>query len=237
MAIVPTAGWLLVVELCNLAMYAFSRVILGAYRLAGARRALRGPGARAQPALRARRRAGRAGGAHRLALRGHRRPAAAARAGAARHALHARAVRAGLRDADRAGRADPRGVARRRATAAATWRWRSSSRTGCSTAGWSSRRGSWWARASARGGAHHVCVAVPTSRCRWCSRPSWASRGRRSARRCRSSWRSRCCCGRAGASGARSPSCPPRLAPNYSLGALLALLSRCAAASAWTCPR
>jgi O-antigen/teichoic acid export membrane protein len=34
MAIVPTAGWLLVVELCNLAMYAFSRVILGAYRSA-----------------------------------------------------------------------------------------------------------------------------------------------------------------------------------------------------------
>jgi O-antigen/teichoic acid export membrane protein len=32
MAIVPTAGWLLVVELCNLAMYASSRVILGAYR-------------------------------------------------------------------------------------------------------------------------------------------------------------------------------------------------------------
>jgi O-antigen/teichoic acid export membrane protein len=32
MAIVPTAGWLLVVELCNLAIYAFSRVILGAYR-------------------------------------------------------------------------------------------------------------------------------------------------------------------------------------------------------------
>jgi O-antigen/teichoic acid export membrane protein len=32
MAIVPTAGWLVVVELCNLAMYAFSRVILGAYR-------------------------------------------------------------------------------------------------------------------------------------------------------------------------------------------------------------
>jgi O-antigen/teichoic acid export membrane protein len=32
MTIVPTAGWLLVVELCNLAMYAFSRVILGAYR-------------------------------------------------------------------------------------------------------------------------------------------------------------------------------------------------------------
>ena len=32
MAIVPTAGWLLVVELCNLAMYAFSRVILGAFK-------------------------------------------------------------------------------------------------------------------------------------------------------------------------------------------------------------
>ena len=32
MAIVPTAGRLLVVELSNLAMYAFSRVILGAYR-------------------------------------------------------------------------------------------------------------------------------------------------------------------------------------------------------------
>jgi O-antigen/teichoic acid export membrane protein len=31
-AIVPTAGWLLVIELCNLAMYASSRVILGAYR-------------------------------------------------------------------------------------------------------------------------------------------------------------------------------------------------------------
>jgi O-antigen/teichoic acid export membrane protein len=32
MAIVPTAGWLLVIELCNLAMYASSRIILGAYR-------------------------------------------------------------------------------------------------------------------------------------------------------------------------------------------------------------
>jgi O-antigen/teichoic acid export membrane protein len=32
MSIVPTAGWLLVIELCNMAMYAFSRVILGAYR-------------------------------------------------------------------------------------------------------------------------------------------------------------------------------------------------------------
>ena len=32
MAIVPTAGWLLVIELCNVAIYAFSRVILAAYR-------------------------------------------------------------------------------------------------------------------------------------------------------------------------------------------------------------
>ncbi len=32
MAIVPTAGWLLVIELCNVAVYAFGRVILGAYR-------------------------------------------------------------------------------------------------------------------------------------------------------------------------------------------------------------
>ena len=32
MSIVPTAGWLLVIELCNMAMYAFGRIILGAYR-------------------------------------------------------------------------------------------------------------------------------------------------------------------------------------------------------------
>jgi O-antigen/teichoic acid export membrane protein len=32
MTIVPTAGWLLVIELCNMANYAFSRVILGAYK-------------------------------------------------------------------------------------------------------------------------------------------------------------------------------------------------------------
>ena len=31
-AIVPTAGWLLVIELSNLAMYASGRIILGAYR-------------------------------------------------------------------------------------------------------------------------------------------------------------------------------------------------------------
>ena len=53
MAIVPTAGWLLVVELSNLAMYAFSRVILGAYRSPTRGRPVRGPGARPQPALRA----------------------------------------------------------------------------------------------------------------------------------------------------------------------------------------
>jgi O-antigen/teichoic acid export membrane protein len=43
MTIVPTAGWLLVVELCNLAMYAFSRVILGAYRTPAAVGRFEGP--------------------------------------------------------------------------------------------------------------------------------------------------------------------------------------------------
>jgi O-antigen/teichoic acid export membrane protein len=43
MAIVPTAGWLLVVELSNLAMYAFSRVILGAYRSPAAVGQFEGP--------------------------------------------------------------------------------------------------------------------------------------------------------------------------------------------------
>jgi O-antigen/teichoic acid export membrane protein len=43
MAIVPTAGWLLVVELCNLAMYASSRVILGAYRSPAAVGQFEGP--------------------------------------------------------------------------------------------------------------------------------------------------------------------------------------------------
>jgi O-antigen/teichoic acid export membrane protein len=42
-AIVPTAGWLLVVELCNMAMYASSRVILGAYRTPGAVGQFEGP--------------------------------------------------------------------------------------------------------------------------------------------------------------------------------------------------
>jgi O-antigen/teichoic acid export membrane protein len=32
MAILPTAGWLLVIELCNLAMYASGRLVLGGYR-------------------------------------------------------------------------------------------------------------------------------------------------------------------------------------------------------------
>ena len=66
---------------------------------------LRGPAARAQPALRAERRARRAHGAHGVALRGHGRRAPAPRARAARQPLHARAVRARLRDADGAGRA------------------------------------------------------------------------------------------------------------------------------------
>jgi len=43
MAIVPTAGWLLLVELANLAMYAFSRVILGAYRTPGSVGLFEGP--------------------------------------------------------------------------------------------------------------------------------------------------------------------------------------------------
>jgi O-antigen/teichoic acid export membrane protein len=43
MTIVPTAGWLLVVELCNLAMYAFSRVILGAYKSAATVGRFEGP--------------------------------------------------------------------------------------------------------------------------------------------------------------------------------------------------
>jgi O-antigen/teichoic acid export membrane protein len=43
MAIVPTAGWLLVIELCNLAMYASSRVILGAYRSAATVGQFEGP--------------------------------------------------------------------------------------------------------------------------------------------------------------------------------------------------
>jgi O-antigen/teichoic acid export membrane protein len=43
MDIVPTAGWLLVVELSSLAMYAFSRVILGAYRSPAAVGQFEGP--------------------------------------------------------------------------------------------------------------------------------------------------------------------------------------------------
>jgi O-antigen/teichoic acid export membrane protein len=43
MAIVPTAGWLLVIELCNLAMYASSRIILGAYRNAATVGRFEGP--------------------------------------------------------------------------------------------------------------------------------------------------------------------------------------------------
>jgi O-antigen/teichoic acid export membrane protein len=41
--IVPTAGWLLVIELCNMAMYASSRVILGAYRSAATVGRFEGP--------------------------------------------------------------------------------------------------------------------------------------------------------------------------------------------------
>jgi O-antigen/teichoic acid export membrane protein len=42
-AIVPTAGWLLVIELCNLAMYASGRVILGAYKTPAAVGRFEGP--------------------------------------------------------------------------------------------------------------------------------------------------------------------------------------------------
>ena len=197
MAIVPTAGWLLVVELSNLAMYAFGRVILGALPVAHGGRPVRGPGARAQPALRAGRGARRAGGPDRLALRGDRRRAPPARARRARHPLHARAVRAGLRDADGAGRADPRGLARRPLRATAPRRWRSSSPTGCSTAGWWSRPGFLVGAGRAREVARiMVCAALrSTWCCRSCSRPSSGSRARRSPPRSRSSSRSRSCCG------------------------------------------
>ncbi len=94
MRILPTAGWLLVIELSNLAMYAFSRVILGAYRSPVAVGQFEGP-VRAHNLLYALvGRAGGARGADRVALRGRRRAAPAARARPARHALHARAVRA-----------------------------------------------------------------------------------------------------------------------------------------------
>jgi O-antigen/teichoic acid export membrane protein len=43
MAIVPTAGWLLAIELSNLAIYAFSRVILGAFRTPGSVGLFEGP--------------------------------------------------------------------------------------------------------------------------------------------------------------------------------------------------
>ena len=52
-AIVPTAGWLLVIELSNLAMYASGRIILGAYKTPRAVGPVRGAGARTQPAVRA----------------------------------------------------------------------------------------------------------------------------------------------------------------------------------------
>ena len=95
----------------TLAMYASSRLVLGAYRSASAVGHFEGPRAGAQPALRAGRGARRAGGPHRLALRRGRRPRAAAPARCARHALHARAVRAALRDADGAREALARGLA------------------------------------------------------------------------------------------------------------------------------
>ena len=198
MAIVPTAGWLLVVELSNLAMYAFSRVILGAYRSPAAVGLFEGP-VRAHNLLYA------LGGAlavpvvptasRYVATGDERRLRELARA---RHALHARAVRAALRDADGARRADPRASG----SATATARRRGAGdprlllaalRRARGHAGLPRRR-----RAGARGGAHHGRGgARPTSCCRSCSRRSWASRGRRSRPRCRSSSPSRSCCGSA----------------------------------------
>ena len=113
MEIVPTAGWLLVVELSNLAMYAFSRVILGAYRSPAAVGQFEGPvrahnllyalgGALAVPVVPTASRYVAAGDARRL------------RGLAVRGTRYTLALFVPLvRDADGAGRADPRGVARR----------------------------------------------------------------------------------------------------------------------------
>ena len=133
-AIVPTAGWLLVIELSNLAMYASGRIILGAYRTPRAVGLYEGP-VRAHNLLYAL--GGRARGAHRadrLALRRHGRRPPPARAGGAREPLHARAVRAAVRDADGHVEADRGRVARRHATRTAPPRCRSSCRTGSCTA-------------------------------------------------------------------------------------------------------
>ena len=115
-AIVPTAGWLLVVELSNLVMYASGRIVLGAYRTPTAVGQYEGPvrahnllyalgGALAVPTVPTASRYVAAGDRRRLR-----------RAGRARQPLHARAVRAAVRDADDARRADPRGLARASAT-------------------------------------------------------------------------------------------------------------------------
>ena len=112
MRIVPTAGWLLVVELCNLAMYASGRVILGAYRSPASVGLYEGRcgrttcstpgGALAVPVVPTASRYVAGGDERRLrelAVRGSRYTLA----------LFVPAVR----HADRAGRADPRGVAGR----------------------------------------------------------------------------------------------------------------------------
>ena len=112
-AIVPTAGWLLVIELSNLTMYASGRIVLGAYRTPTAVGLYEGP-VRAHNLLYALgRRARRAHRPDRVALRGRRRPAPPARARGPRQPLHARPVRPPGGDADGAGRADRRRVARR----------------------------------------------------------------------------------------------------------------------------
>ena len=141
MAIVPTAGWLLVIELCNMAMYAFSRVILGAYRRPRAVGLFEGPvrahnllyalgGALAVPVVPTASRYVATGDERRLrdlAVRGTRYtlalfvPVCVTLIVLAGPILEAWL---GDRYGDRA-----------------TWRWRYWSRTGCSTAGWWSRPG------------------------------------------------------------------------------------------------
>ncbi len=110
--IVPTAGWLLVVELSTLVSYALDRVILGAFRSPARVGLYEGP-------LRAHNLLYALGGA--LAVPtvptasryvANRRPPPAARARAARHPVHAGAVRAAVRDPDGAGPPAARRLAR-----------------------------------------------------------------------------------------------------------------------------
>ena len=112
-ALAPTAGWLLVIEVSSLVIYGLDRVVLGLFGSPRVDRPVRGPGARPQRDLRAQPVGGRdhAAGGRQPDRRG--RPPAPARAGAARLALHAGAVRAADRDRHGHGRARAGGVAGR----------------------------------------------------------------------------------------------------------------------------